>query len=282
MDDDHTDKAKDTIEVNEIHEWNKAALDKAQEYEFQAEINEVYQWYGKYPPTDQFRPQRPFRFHFQGDKFQQNRNSRFTGNCFGNHRQYTARHQSTTVANQAYTFNSTTTHPNVSYGPGALNMWPMHQSWGNQFPTNQYQPYSNQYGNQQQTPTFNSFTQATVDKTPGRPRLITLTQSWIRWPNYSTASKLPYTRYKGTGKTKHRVMRLRPSDQTTPKSRGRDRVTSQSGHTHTPHTSNETECPLTTNNTDEKQNEPNNNSHQVVPQTVSSKIDPVSHTNQVK
>ena len=56
-------------------------------------------------------------------------------------------HQSSMVANQAYTFNSTTAHPSMSYRPGALNMGPMHKSWENQFPTNQYQPYSNQYSN---------------------------------------------------------------------------------------------------------------------------------------
>ena len=66
-------------------------------------------------------------------------------------------HQSTTVANQAYTFNGTTAHPNVSYAPGTLNMGPMHQQWGYQ-----NQPYHSQYGNKQQTPAFNSFAQSNM------------------------------------------------------------------------------------------------------------------------
>ena len=65
------------------------------------------------------------------------------------------RHQSTTVANQVYTFNGTIALPNVSYALGTLNMGPMHQQWGYQ-----NQPYLSQYGNKQQTPAFNTFTQS--------------------------------------------------------------------------------------------------------------------------
>ena len=67
------------------------------------------------------------------------------------------RHQSTTVANQAYTFNGTTAHPNVHYAPGMLNMGPMHQNWGYQTQDSQYQPYHNQYSGKQSTPAFKSF-----------------------------------------------------------------------------------------------------------------------------
>ena len=95
-----------------------------------------------------------------------NRNGRFSNNRFN-----MPRHQSTTVANQAYTFNGTTTHPNVSYALGMLNMGPMHQQWGYQ-----NQPYHSQYGNKQQTPAFNSFaqsnTQTSTKNTPNNTGTI--------------------------------------------------------------------------------------------------------------
>ena len=70
------------------------------------------------------------------------------------------------VANQAYTFNDTTVHPNMSYVPGTLNMGLMHQQWGYQNQDSQYQPYHNQYGNKQQAPAFNSFTQSSTQANP--------------------------------------------------------------------------------------------------------------------
>ena len=114
----------------------------------------MFQRYGRHYTNNQPCHQGTNGYRFQHNKFNQNRNGRFTNNCFSNPRQFTPRHQSTTVANQVYTFNGTTAHPNVSYAPGMLNMGPMHQQWDNQ-----YQPYHNQYGNKQQTPAFNSFAQ---------------------------------------------------------------------------------------------------------------------------
>ena len=70
-----------------------------------------------------------------------------------------------TKANQAYTFNGTTAHPNMSYTPGTVNMGPMHQTWGYQTQDNQYQPYHNQFGTKQQTLTFNSFAQGNNTQT---------------------------------------------------------------------------------------------------------------------
>ena len=135
-------------EVNEIQEWEETT-DDPQEQAFQAEVNKVFQRYGRhynnYQPchhgSNGYRP--------QYNRFNPNRNGRFSSNRFK-----TPRHQSTTVANQAYTFNGTTAHPNISYTPGTLNMDSMHQQWGYQ-----NQPYHNQYGNKQQTPAFNSFAQ---------------------------------------------------------------------------------------------------------------------------
>ena len=137
-------------EVNEIQEWEETTEDP-QEQAFHAEVNEVFQKYSRhynnYQPchhgSNGYRP--------QYNRFNPNRNGRFSGNHFN-----TPRHQSTTVANQAYTFNGTTAHPNISYTPGTLNMGPMHQQWGYQ-----NQPYYNQYGNKQM-PAYNSFAQSST------------------------------------------------------------------------------------------------------------------------
>ena len=51
----------------------------------------------------------------------------------------TPRHQNTTVANQAYTFNGTTPNANLSYAPGTFNMG---------VPFNTYQVPYNQLQNQ--------------------------------------------------------------------------------------------------------------------------------------
>ena len=62
----------------------------------------------------------------------------------GYHKSFTLRynnprHQNTTVANQAYTFNGTTPNANVSYAPGTFNMGT---------PFNTYQVPYNQQQNQ--------------------------------------------------------------------------------------------------------------------------------------
>ena len=137
-----------------------------QEQAFQAEVNEVFQRYGRHYTNNQPHHQGTNGYRFQHNRFNENRNGRFTGNRFSNPWQFTPRHQSTTVANQAYTFNDSTTHPNVSYAPGMLNMGPIHQQSGYQSQDNQYQPYHNQYSNKQQTPAFNSFAQNSTQANP--------------------------------------------------------------------------------------------------------------------
>ena len=159
LDGEYTNQAQNSSEVNEIQEWEETPTDDPQEQAFQAEVNKVFQRYGRYYTNNQPCHQGKNGYRFQHNRFNQNRNGRFTNNRFSNPRQFTPRHQSTTVANQVYTFNGTTAHPNVSYTPGTLNMGPMHQQWGYQNQDNQYQPYHNQYGNKQQTPAFNSFAQ---------------------------------------------------------------------------------------------------------------------------
>ena len=80
-----------------------------------AEINEVYHRYGRYPTQCGYRASGPrpqeIRVPFRGGQ--------------GGQRPYTPRHntprhQNTTVANQAYTFNGTTPHVSVNYVPGSF------------------------------------------------------------------------------------------------------------------------------------------------------------------
>ena len=144
LDGEYTSQTQNSSKVNEIQEWEETPTDDPQEQAFQAEVNEVFQRYGRHYTNNQPCHQGTSEYRFQHNRFNQNRNGRFTNNHFSNARQFTPRHQSTTVANQAYTFNSTTAHPNVSYAPGTLNMGPMHQQWGYQNQDSQYQPYHNQ------------------------------------------------------------------------------------------------------------------------------------------
>ena len=164
LDGEYTSQNQNSSEVNKIQEWEETPTDDPQEQAFQAEVNEVFQRYGRH--YNQPRHQGTNGYRFQHNRFNQNRNSRFMSNLFSNPQQFTPRHQSTTVANQAYTFNRTTAHPNVSYAPGMLNMGPMHQQWGYQNQDNQYQPYHNQYSNKQQSLAFNSFAQSSTQANP--------------------------------------------------------------------------------------------------------------------
>ena len=111
-------------EVNEIQEWEETPTDDPQEQAFQAEVNEVFQRYGRHYNNYQPRHQGSNGYRPQYNTFNQNRNGRFSSNRFN-----TPRHQSTTVANQAYTFNGTTTHPkrklctgNTKHGSDAPTM----------------------------------------------------------------------------------------------------------------------------------------------------------------
>ena len=102
MQDNYTEKPKTTTEISEIQAWSDVTLDNTQEYEFQTEVNEVYQHYWKYPPpNNQFGFHRPPENRFQGNKFQKNRNGQPGSNHFNVQRLYSQRHQNTTVANQS-------------------------------------------------------------------------------------------------------------------------------------------------------------------------------------
>ena len=99
MDDDYAEQVQSINEVSKIQEWDKTTMDDPHEQAFQAEVNEVFQRYGRQYPGNQFRQPRATGQRFQGNRFHQNRNNRFTGNRFSNPLQFTPRHQSTTVAN---------------------------------------------------------------------------------------------------------------------------------------------------------------------------------------
>ena len=55
MDDDYMEQAQSTNEINKIQECDETTLDDQQEYAFQAEVNEIYQKYGRQYPGNQFR-----------------------------------------------------------------------------------------------------------------------------------------------------------------------------------------------------------------------------------
>ena len=130
-------------EVNKIQEWEETT-DDPQEQAFQAEVNEVFQKYGTTTTTNHATIAQMATDPSITDSTQtETADSQATTSTHPDTKaqQWPTRHT---------TFNGTTTHPNVSYAPGTLNMGPMHQQWGYQ-----NQPYYNQYGNKQQTPAFN-------------------------------------------------------------------------------------------------------------------------------
>ena len=138
MEDDFTgkeDTPTTTTELDKINAWNETTTDDPIEAEILVEVNEVYDKYSRYPTHRRYwtpgsRPQNS-RTPFRGGQGYQ---KTFTP-------RYNSRHQNTTVANQAYTFNGTTLNANVNYAPGTFNTGA---------PFNTYQvPY-----NQQQTQTY--------------------------------------------------------------------------------------------------------------------------------
>ena len=146
-----------TVEVDEINTWNETTTDNPVEAEILAEVNEVYHKYGRYPThygnwTPGPRPQ-SFRAPFRGGQ--------------GNQRSFTPqynnpRHQNTTLANHAYTFNSTSPNASISYAPGTFNMgepFSMYQQVQCNQQQNQAYTQNQQYHN-------NSFTDKQNNQTP--------------------------------------------------------------------------------------------------------------------
>ena len=142
-------------EFDKINNWNETTMDDPVEAEILAEVNKVYHKYGRYPSHCGYwntgpRSQNP-RAPFRGGQ--------------GYHKLFTRRynnprHQNTMVANQAYTFNGTTSNANVSYAPGTFNIgmpFNMYQAPYNQQQHQRY-PQNQQYHN-------NSFTEQD-SKTP--------------------------------------------------------------------------------------------------------------------
>ena len=153
-----------TTEVDKVNAWNKTTTDDPVEAEILAEVNEVYQKYGRYPtPRGHWAPgPRPqgFRTPFRGGK--------------GNQRAFTPRYnnpryQNTTVANQAYTFNETTPNAGVSYTPGTFNIGAPFSTY--QVPYNQQQ---NQTYTQNQQYQNNSFVDKQNNQTPQPDAIVLL------------------------------------------------------------------------------------------------------------
>ena len=123
------DSQSTATEVNEVYAWNEAVPEDQIKAEMLAEVNEVYHRYGRYPSQCGYwalgsRPQgirAPFRGSREGPR-------PYTP------KYNTARHQNTTAANQAKTFNSTTPHTSMNYAPGTFSM-------GAPFSTHHQVPY---------------------------------------------------------------------------------------------------------------------------------------------
>ena len=145
-----------TAEVDVIQEWSETPPDDPQEQSIIMEVNKVYQRHSRQPP--------PYYQACAYGNRPQNQQGRYgcqNNNWFLGPRHSALRHQNTMVANQAYTFNGTSPHPNVTYAPGTFNMGPLHQNWGPQFPMNmnQHQNYNFPQGILHPNQKFKSFTQ---------------------------------------------------------------------------------------------------------------------------
>ena len=141
--------------MDEINAWNDATTDDPVEAEILAEVNEVYHKYGRYPThcgylTPGPRPQNSSASFRGGRGYQKSFTPRYNY----------PRHQNTTVANQAYTFNSTTLNTSVNYAPGTFNIGAPFNTY--QVPYNQQQ---NQMYAQNQQHHNNSFAEQN-NKTP--------------------------------------------------------------------------------------------------------------------
>ena len=141
MEEDFVDLPKQ--EVNDIQNWEEQLPEDPQEAVIHAEVNYVYQRYGRPPPFGQFCGPRPQDNGYTGGKPQ-------GGLCPNTPHSFAPRHSNTTMANQEYTFNGlngTTTHPNIMYVPGNLSMAPI------TLPP----PYQILYRHNPQTQQFNMF-----------------------------------------------------------------------------------------------------------------------------
>ena len=136
-------------EMNKIQCWDEQAPKDPQEALMYAEINYVYHKHGRQPPPyTLYQEPRP---QGSGHPFTRGRGG---GPQSGMLQPPGPRQSSTTIANQAYTFNGPTAHPHLSYGPGNLSMSPM------VLPTPYTAPYAplyDQYQHYQQQPQYNTF-----------------------------------------------------------------------------------------------------------------------------
>ena len=82
MDSEYADQIQNSNEVSKIQEREDIPIEDPQEQAFQAEVNRVFQKYGRQYTNNQPWYQRPSGFRFQGSRSNYNRNTRFTGNHF--------------------------------------------------------------------------------------------------------------------------------------------------------------------------------------------------------
>ena len=76
IEDNFAEQSKPATEVNKIQEWEEAIVNDPHEVELLAEVNEVYQCYGRQPPqSNQYGYYSAQGTKFQGSKLQQNRGS---------------------------------------------------------------------------------------------------------------------------------------------------------------------------------------------------------------
>ena len=172
----------------------------------------------------------------------------------------------------------------------------MNQNWGYQYPTNQYQPYHNQFGKQHPTPTFNSFTQTNGRQSQGKNQAdntntiieqMTKLLNSLKTPAHQVqeVQAQPTSESWDLGQTAK--LPQNPTEESEWLARDPTAQVVKS--------ENETEQPLTPNNRGKSHNEQNqnchqrapkpvtnSNHHQKAPKTKQTNSDPEGHTNQVK
>ena len=160
------DNPATTAEVDKINAWNEITTEESLEAEMLAEVNEVCHKYGRYPTQHRYWTPRPRLQSFRVPFREGHRNQRSFTPRYNN-----PRHQNTTVANQAYTFDGTTPNTSISYAPETFNMgapFSMYQvpynQQQNQTYTQNQQYYNNSFANKQNNQALQSDATALVEK----------------------------------------------------------------------------------------------------------------------
>ena len=78
LDGEYANQNQSSSEVNKILEWEETPSEDPQEQAFQAEVNEVFQKYGRQYTNSQPQYQGSTGYRFQNNRFNHNRNGRDT------------------------------------------------------------------------------------------------------------------------------------------------------------------------------------------------------------